>query len=623
MLETNTVHLGDCLEVMKQLEDNSISVVISDPPYGLGEVKDISALLTEWITGGDGLNHVSGGFMNKKWDATVPPPIYWKECFRVLKPGGHVLVFSGQRTQDLMGISLRLAGFVLRDAIEVISTNSLGNRLNWTNGSGFPKGQNLSVAIDTKLGHERKVVGVAKNGTRGTKDRSSMLEDDNYEWSKDVDITEPTSEEAKKYDGWLTSLKPAQEPILVFMKPLGEKTFAENVLKYGTGGMNIDATRVPAGDSLKKDKNSWMCGGVIGWDRPWMHNPEKQAEKKLLANAASTKAEMLGRYPANLLLVHTPYCKRVGDREIKTGKMGRKYNRTVPKFSGKYNGGKDYQGDNKSTVSGYGNTDGKEIVGKWECHPCCPIRLIDEQSGYSKSGAGTRTRRDGSNKRSVYGGFNGKYLMSEHQDEGGASRYFSQFEYQELDGIPNLKPVYRKRKRKGFMLTGSEENEQTANAPDSYGDKGGASRYFSQFEYGEEDAFVSFLYEPKAQKRDRHCDYTVDNRHETVKPIALMQWLVRLGTPPDGIILDPFAGSGTTVMAAIMEGQQCIGIERDPKYQAVALQRVAYAKNKAGLVTEPLQVEPTLQTEEIVYNTDVAAKYSKPTNKYEQLGLFG
>lgn len=103
---------GDCLEELKRLEDNSVDAVITDPPYGLSNTKpaQVADVLAAWVTGGtEAVPAKKGGFMGKDWDSFVPPPAVWAECLRVLKPGGHMAVFAGARTQDLMGLSIRVA----------------------------------------------------------------------------------------------------------------------------------------------------------------------------------------------------------------------------------------------------------------------------------------------------------------------------------------------------------------------------------------------------------------------------------------------------------------------------------------------------------------------------------
>src|SRR5699024_10060522 len=132
---------GDCLEELKKLDDNSVDAVVCDPPYGLSNTKpqQVADVLKAWVTGDTvSVPAKRGGFMGADWDSFVPPPAVWEECMRVLKPGGHMAVFAGARTQDLMGLSIRLAGFEIRDT------------LGWIYGSGFPKSMDISKAIDKR-----------------------------------------------------------------------------------------------------------------------------------------------------------------------------------------------------------------------------------------------------------------------------------------------------------------------------------------------------------------------------------------------------------------------------------------------------------------------------------------
>jgi len=245
-----------------------VDSIVTDPPYGID-------------------------FMGKKWDYDVPSTEIWEQALRVLKPGGYLLAFAGTRTQHRMAVRIEDAGFEIRDMIA------------WVYGSGFPKSHNVGKAVDAviKTGKSNpKALRQTRMGENyvptGQKDYergrmfSSDIENDNIEQVIDND-----------WKGWGTALKPALEPITVARKPLEEKTVAKNVLKYGTGGINIDESRVPSyGDKLgggSKDKHNFA--DKEGWDRPWMHdeehvkkNKEKQAEKV-------AKAETLGRFPANLI----------------------------------------------------------------------------------------------------------------------------------------------------------------------------------------------------------------------------------------------------------------------------------------------------------------------------------
>ena len=149
-MSTTIVH-GDCLEELKKLEDNSVDAVVTDPPYGLSNTKpqQVADVLKAWVTGDTvSVPAKRGGFMGKDWDSFVPPPAVWEECMRVLKPGGHMAVFAGARTQDLMGLSIRLAGFEIRDT------------LGWVYGSGFPKSMDISKAIDKQRNDKQETLAV-------------------------------------------------------------------------------------------------------------------------------------------------------------------------------------------------------------------------------------------------------------------------------------------------------------------------------------------------------------------------------------------------------------------------------------------------------------------------------
>lgn len=186
------LHNCDCIQALASIQDCSIDAIVTDPPYGLSthSSDSIRTALTQWLSGNE-YTHNTRGFLGNTWDSFVPGPQVWKECFRVLKPGGHILCFASSRTQDLMGIALRLAGFECRDTIM------------WVYGSGFPKSVNIGNA---------------------------------------------TSEQTSKWNGWGTALKPSYEPVLMCRKPL-EGTTVNNVLAYGTGAINIDECRVKTTDT--------------------------------------------------------------------------------------------------------------------------------------------------------------------------------------------------------------------------------------------------------------------------------------------------------------------------------------------------------------------------------------
>ena len=240
-----TITQGDCLEVLRTLPDASVDAIVTDPPYGLA-------------------------FMGKRWDYDVPSVDVWRECLRVLKPGGHLLAFAGTRTQHRMAVRIEDAGFEIRDMIA------------WVYGSGFPKSLDVSKAIDKAAGAEREVVGQNPNVIRSLKSlgKTTVLQTGDR-FSGDASITAPATEAARQWSGWGTALKPALEPLTVARKPL-DGTVADNVLAHGTGALNVDGCRV--GMREKRPLNRSVSIGFGGSE------PQGMVE-----DGGS------GRWPANLI----------------------------------------------------------------------------------------------------------------------------------------------------------------------------------------------------------------------------------------------------------------------------------------------------------------------------------
>ena len=242
-MRTEQVKIGDCLNVLKTFDDNSIDSIVTDPPYGLS-------------------------FMGKRWDYDVPSVAVWCECLRVLKHGGHLLSFAGSRTYHRMAVNIEDAGFEIRDQIM------------WVYGSGFPKSLNIGKAVDKKLGNKRIDLGTNPN------QRLNTPEHDIYETGirgKKARITKGDSE----WEGWGTALKPAHEPIVMARKPLSEKTIAKNVLKWGTGGINIDGCRVRS-EIIKNEPPSYR-----GKSGEFVNQHQNFTKGKLEYNR--------GRFPANFI----------------------------------------------------------------------------------------------------------------------------------------------------------------------------------------------------------------------------------------------------------------------------------------------------------------------------------
>ncbi|GAG16800.1 unnamed protein product, partial [marine sediment metagenome] len=220
-------------------------------------------------------------FMAKKWDYDVPSVEVWTEAMRVMKPGGHALIACGTRTQHRMVVNIEDAGFEIRDVVS------------WIYGSGFPKSLNISKAIDKAAGAEREVVGRQKalgnakqkgagghyaNGINSVSGKTEEVKDG---WN----ITAPATDAAKQWDGWGTALKPSSEFFTLCRKPLSEKTIAKNVLKWGTGGINIDGCRVGTENMSSQFDRDWKQDGTFG-------NGKRGSKGKSVPD---------GRFPANLI----------------------------------------------------------------------------------------------------------------------------------------------------------------------------------------------------------------------------------------------------------------------------------------------------------------------------------
>ena len=215
------LHNGDCLNVLKMMMEDEVFVdsIVTDPPYELG-------------------------FMGRSWDSTgiAFQKETWELCFKVLKPGGHLLAFSGSRTYHRMAVAIEDAGFEIRDQVM------------WLYGSGFPKSMNIGKALDKKLGNERIKTGEKKtHSNKGIKQSEQRTAIGAGAFGQEVeeDVTVGTSE----WEGWGTALKPAHEPLVLARKPLSEKSVVDNVLKHRTGGINIDECRVEGNDAKYPDTN--------------------------------------------------------------------------------------------------------------------------------------------------------------------------------------------------------------------------------------------------------------------------------------------------------------------------------------------------------------------------------
>jgi len=698
---------GDSYEEIKKFPDNYFDSVITDPPYGLGKEPNAEEVLKAWTSVGY-LEVKGSGFMGKEWDAFVPQPLFWKEVFRVLKHGGHVVAFFGTRTYDWGVMAMRLGGFEIRDCIQ------------WLYGSGFPKSYNIAKGMEAKIrfddgsGRSQKLLDGKKVNAgmhlhRISYEQGVEKKDYSIESRDKVIDVDFKTEQAKQWNGWGSALKPAHEDLVLARKPFkfssdfvylyenivynlklqicqsklfakdvkeiftlsqkdfkeveldfaqwsvekpfntkadllvlmdmlqlemkqgnmtlnivllwlntlvelwnvaniytietesstitelrilnslewesifqniillkdnktnglianvltaeslfsvlnlklkdilthsakeivtlkeSEKTFvpnseqivlarkplekglsiAENILKWGTGGINIDGSRISTnGETWERDNNvEYRIKNNIPSTKSMLSN----------GNGAFVNSNPQGRFPANLILTHHPECECKGMKKIKAikGGLGGSVSMNEQGFGFK-------KIENGANAGGLGDENGQETIEDWTCHEDCPIKIMDEQSGESKS---VKSQRGNILSNNVFGKYNElEDTTRGHSDSGGASRFF-----------------YVAKASKSERNFGLEEFEEKR--PDDRDVKGMGS------------------FEEKGVQPQK-------NFHPTVKPVKLMQYLVRLITPPNGKVLDPFNGSGTTGIACTLENLEYTGIELDADYCKISEARI-------------------------------------------------
>ena len=499
---------ADCLDLLPRLDPDSVDAIVTDPPYGLEFMgKEWDRLVAAPRGARAGLEHEPtledrndtpyhraavkqpamqmrcaqcGGNSTGAWGrCSCEQPDFrrqrgpiramqewheaWaREALRVLKPGGHLLAFGGTRTYHRLACALEDAGFEVRDCIA------------WMYGSGFPKSLDVSKAIDKAVGVEREVA-------RGYSEVSPT--DGRNQWAAGEVVdklarrTTPATIEAALWDGWGTALKPAHEPIVVARKPL-IGTVSINVLRYGTGAINVDACRIEVSDPASYDRNHSGDGGT----------------------------------------------RRVGAMDLRP-RAGRP--RRVSR-------GKDTSGKNTYGSNGPGGgsvANGITTIGRWPANVVLDeeaAAMLDEQVALLRSGKGTVRRKSGVESRDP-----GAPMLS-YGDAGGPSRFFY--------------CAKASRTERSGGLDALEERPMS-------------------WSLGEQN--------PGRFESDG-TDRAARNPHPTVKPINLMRWLIRLVAPPDGLVVDPFAGSGTTGCAAILEGVRFLGIECEADYVAIARARIRH-----------------------------------------------
>ncbi len=585
---THVLHLGDAIDVLRGMADESVDAVVTDPPYGLSEEPDIAEVMTHWLAG-DKYEHQGKGFMGKTWDSFVPGPEYWREAYRVLKPGGYLLAFGGSRTYDLMAIAIRMAGFITHPMIA------------WIYGQGFPKATNLGKQLDrnsdktqddilrlkaelrrvfeasgltleelnTSCGFEasgylrqsstwagvlpspekwfamQRVIGTSEDFSEEFREAERRIIGESP-WSNSashfvpgedhtrrvrLSITAPATAAAKQWDGWFygrQSLKPSLEPICMAQKP-PKGRMVDNIMEYGTGAVNIEACRISTADNLNGGGYTPRSQG-----NAWAETKGMNAEGRC---AEGPFIQPSGRWPSNLALSHSPSCVFRGMKKVRGIRGGTgeatKNHEGVSSYGWKR--GDDWQG-----MGGYVDEDGMEEVEDWECAEGCAVAALDRQSGVSKSGG-------------IWSGSTGEPAGREYGDQGGASRFYFRADWEwELSGVDPM--FYCAKASRSERDLGCEHLEVKC----------------VTCRPGSDDEDDRTIQERLHGRKGR-------NTHPTVKPVKLCRHLTRLICRPGGVILDPFMGSGTTGVACALEGFRFIGCDSDHESVEIAAARIGHA----------------------------------------------
>lgn len=458
--EEYKLYQGNMLDMLENINLNSIDSIVTDPPYGLTSItkrlgKENSAPAK---CGKDGaFARLSKGFMGEEWDGSgIEYNVEaWKNCFKVLKPGGYLLAFGGSRTYHKIANAIEEAGFEIRDCIM------------WIYGSGFPKSMNISKGIEA-----REKYGKANTVAKRLIEQSCEGEEykikqtNNGAMGKVIEATRkhyiPTTDLATRWQGWGTCLKPAYEPIIVARKPF-QGSLIDNILLNNVGGLNIDGCRVP----VKKGE----------YDIRHYTNEDCFQNKKTKTSKFKVESQPNGRFPSNLILTYN-------------------------------------EDDYMEVCSGFPN--GKKN--------------------------GNITKRYKINNQ-VYGKYGDCNTFNAYDDVGNASRYFYCAKASKKDRDEGLDCLDNKVK----VFNGKSANSST-----------------------------------NMKDVEKRFTTVCKNTHPTVKPTTLMQYLIRLVTPKDGIILDPFLGSGSTGKAAMYENfekdanYKFIGIELSDEYLYISNLRIKY-----------------------------------------------
>lgn len=583
---TYTLHLGDCIEAMRAMPENSVDSIVTDPPYGLS-------------------------FMGKRWDYDVPSVDIWAECLRVLKPGGHLLAFAGTRTQHRMAVRIEDAGFEIRDMIA------------WVYGSGFPKSRNLdgdwqgwgtalkpaleTVTFASKPYTDEQVRDIIQSNlirlearlwllsSASAAEKNSTSNPSEYgaacgiaQWSAD----EITSTRAVLCDQMGTSLFALATTTSLNIVSSWRRTLDESwndgststietkssttidwrTLKFSVsqitpasiiracslpGGFSANATTAEShfNASLSLLQSIRTLSATERAMSQAQHEHQGAGVKPNLDPCIMARKPLVGTVAANVLAhgtgaLNIDACRIPTGEALRTGSGGIpcRHDEHVPRTrSGEASAERRYIETGGTNFAMKPGPRGGAVAGRW------PANLIHDGStdvvalfpdAPGQQGASSDNQRTRAN---CYGALiHGGKQYTPRADSGSASRFF----------------YCAKASRK-------DRNEGCDELPQQRG------------------GMVSNTSGKHITRRDGYEPPAAGNHHPTVKPTDLMAYLLRLVTPPGGTALDPFMGSGSTGKAAMREGFNFIGCELEPEYLAIAKVRIEHELAKAIALREP------------------------------------
>lgn len=538
-LRSRVIH-GAMRDVLAKEPENSIDCCLTDSPYAL------TAKTGQNFPGRYEKNKrvSAGGFLGAKWDSELPSVDDWKAVYRVLKPGAYLLNCGGGRTYHRMACMVEDAGFEIVDMIE------------WVYFESFAKSMSISKSFDKANGVERSVVGIGTNGVGNTEASIHKAEGYAASRSRKYELTVPSSDEAKTWDGWGTALRPCHEPIVVARKPM-VGTYVANIRAHKTGALNVDGCRLPTKDDLN--------GGA--------YSPNKQDDGlwgSLHAYAGEPFAHPGGRWPPNV--ISAPRALGNDTRYVDLGEWAR------------VNGGD----------RAYG-----ELTGLFVCNKPNEVERDYELDGVEYVSVEYTTWDGEDRKARLLVGMESsrrRMVIAAYGTQDSCATEWSTT----LFGSATTDPFRRACKftieTKTRSTTGSKISTALARSIISaftVGASGSTERVSNRAENAVQDIqSITITSEPTESLRGAGLVASLTRlqisacakpEHPTMKPVTLFRWFCRLFCHPEGTILDPYCGSGTTGVAAIEEGHPHLLIEREAEYIPIIEARVAHAHKQGRL----------------------------------------